>query len=184
MTDYLGTDHVPLPPDWPAEDPVTQHPPPTLYANLRCWSGPELLAEEFPPLRWIVPDLIPAGLSLLVGAPKVGKSWAALDVALAVAAGGKALGGIAVEAGGVLYLALEDGPRRVADRMRLLLGSDGPSARFHAFTTGPAVSTRRGPPGSGAPTVPTFASSSSTRWPECYHREAGAATATTRTRPR
>ncbi len=110
---------------------------PVMFAGHRCWTGPELLAHEFPPLRWIVPKLVPAGLSLLVGAPKVGKSWAALDVALAVAAGGMALGGIGVEAGGVLYLALEDGPRRVADRMRLLLGSHAASERFNAFTDWP-----------------------------------------------
>lgn len=110
---------------------------PMLFAGHRCWTGPELLAHEFPPLRWIVPGLVPAGLSLLVGAPKVGKSWAALDVALAVAAGGRALGGIGVEAGGVLYLALEDGPRRVADRMRMLLGTRAASKRFHAFTDWP-----------------------------------------------
>jgi len=139
VTDYLGTDHVPLPEDWGIGSPdvpgaATVE---TLYAALRGWTGPELLAERFPPLRWIVPGLVPAGLTLLVGAPKIGKSWAALDIALAVAAGGRALGGIAVEPGGVLYLALEDGPRRVADRMRLLLGTEPASERFHCFTDWP-----------------------------------------------
>ena len=97
-----------------------------------AWSGPDLLATDFPPLRWAVPHLIPEGLSLLVGAPKVGKSWAALDVALAVAAGGRALGALPVESGRVLYLALEDGPRRLADRLRLLLGDGEPAP--HSFT--------------------------------------------------
>lgn len=110
---------------------------PVLYAARKGWTGPELLAYDFPPLRWIVPDLVPAGLTLLVGAPKVGKSWAALDVALAVAAGDKALGALDVDPGEVLFLALEDGPRRVADRMRLLLGSASASGRFHAFTDWP-----------------------------------------------
>ena len=108
-----------------------------MYGRYRCWTGPELAETEFPPLEWIVPDLVPAGLSLLVGAPKVGKSWAALDIALAVASGGLALGGVQVTAGDVLFLALEDGPRRLADRQDLLLGSGAPSAHFYAFTDWP-----------------------------------------------
>ena len=87
-----------------------------LWRRLESWSAPQLLAADFPPLRWAVPNLLPEGCALLVGAPKVGKSWAALDIALAVAGGGLALGALRVETGPVLYLALEDGPRRLADR--------------------------------------------------------------------
>ena len=108
-----------------------------LYARLQCWTGPALLEHDFPPLIWVVPGLIPAGLSLLVGAPKVGKSWAALDIALAVASGGQALGGIPVDPGDVLLLALEDGPRRIAERMRLLLGNNDASPRLHAYVDWP-----------------------------------------------
>lgn len=32
-----------------------------------------LLATPIPPVRWIIPDLLPAGLSLLAGASKTGK---------------------------------------------------------------------------------------------------------------
>lgn len=108
-----------------------------LYRGYRCWTGIELADTDFPPLRWIVPGLIPAGLSLLVGAPKIGKSWCGLDIALAVASGGVALGGISVDQGRVLFLALEDGPSRLADRQSLLLGSEPASASFHAFTEWP-----------------------------------------------
>ncbi len=107
------------------------------YRDFKCWTGTELASTDFPPLRWIVPNLVPAGLSLLVGAPKVGKSWAALDVALAVAAGGKALGAVSVEQGDVLFLALEDGPARVADRQDLLLGGQPASDAFHVYTEWP-----------------------------------------------
>jgi hypothetical protein len=123
---------LPDPPEPPPDEVVRP-----LYEQYRCWTGPELSETDFPPLQWIVPDLVPAGLSLLVGAPKVGKSWAGLDIALAVASGGMALGGIAVEGGAVLFLALEDGPRRLADRQELLLGSQRPSERFHAYTDWP-----------------------------------------------
>ncbi len=59
---------------------------------------------------------------MLAGAPKVGKSWFVLDLLLAVAAGGMALGSLPVgEPCSVLYLALEDGDRRMQDRCRRLL---------------------------------------------------------------
>lgn len=39
-----------------------------------------LLAEEFPPIRWIVPDILPEGVTILAGKPKLGKSWLAMDL--------------------------------------------------------------------------------------------------------
>jgi hypothetical protein len=66
--------------------------------------------------------LLPEGLTFLVGSPKIGKSWLALDTALAVALGGKALGSIDVDQGAVLYFALEDNKRRMQKRIRALLG--------------------------------------------------------------
>lgn len=64
---------------------------------------------------------------MLAGAPKVGKSWLALDLCVAVAAGGKALGSVDVEPGPVLYLALEDTPRRLQRRLRQVLAGSPPS---------------------------------------------------------
>lgn len=88
------------------------------------WTAAGLLAEEFPEPRWAVPDLVAEGLNVLVGAPKLGKSWLCLGLAVAVASGGRALGRIAVEQGAVLYCALEDTPRRLQNRLRLVLGND------------------------------------------------------------
>jgi hypothetical protein len=87
------------------------------------WTAAELLAEQFPELRWSVPRIIPEGLTLFVGAPKVGKSWAQLGIGVAVATGGMALGKIQVEEGDVLYLALEDHPRRLQERLRKVLAN-------------------------------------------------------------
>ena len=39
------------------------------------------------PTRWAVPGILPEGVCILAGKPKVGKSWLALDLALAVGAG-------------------------------------------------------------------------------------------------
>jgi hypothetical protein len=64
---------------------------------------------------------------LLVGRTKIGKSCLLLQIALAVGAGGRALG-IPVEQGEVLYLALEDTPRRLKTRIKdQLCGEPAPS---------------------------------------------------------
>jgi hypothetical protein len=77
----------------------------------------ELAKLEFAPRKWAVPDLITEGLTILAGRPKTGKSWLALNLGVAVAGGGVALGKYQVEKGEVLFLALEDGPRRLKERL-------------------------------------------------------------------
>lgn len=89
----------------------------------RIIRGDELDAKTFPALAWTVPGVIPEGFGLMVGAPKLGKSWLALGVGLALTSGGVALGAVDVGAARpVLYLALEDGERRLQGRCRTLLG--------------------------------------------------------------
>ena len=83
-----------------------------------------LLDEEFPPINWIVPDILPEGVTLLAGKPKLGKSWLALDLCLGVAHGGAVLGTKQVEGGACLYLALEDSPRRLQRRLKKMLGGE------------------------------------------------------------
>ncbi|TVL91938.1 AAA family ATPase [Streptomyces sp. SAJ15] len=97
--------------------------------------GAWLDGQHFPPLRYAVDGLLPEGAALLIGPPKAGKSWLVLDVLLAVASGGRALGALAVGAPRrVLYLAMEDGDRRMQDRCRTLLGDDPIPERFHYVT--------------------------------------------------
>lgn len=81
------------------------------------WTARELLQKRFPEMKWAIQGILPAGLSCLHGRPKVGKSWLALQIAIGVACGGKVLGQ-QVERGKVLYLALEDGPRRLQGRLQ------------------------------------------------------------------
>ena len=87
----------------------------------RIFSAAELQTMTFPPLKFILPDLVPEGATLLVSRPKLGKSWLVLDVAIATAAGRFTLGTLKPAAGDVLYLALEDGRRRLQRRITKVL---------------------------------------------------------------
>lgn len=91
---------------------------------LKAFTASALEEMIFPEPKWAVPGLLPEGLTILAGRPKRGKSWMGLGLALAVASGGKALGKIDVEKGDALYLALEDNPRRLQNRLAILKDPD------------------------------------------------------------
>jgi len=93
----------------------------------------KLQKKNFPPLREVVPGFVPEGLSILAGKPKIGKSWMALDMCLAVATGDLVLGK-RPEPGDVLYLALEDTDRRLKRRMEKLLDGKPGSPRLMLAT--------------------------------------------------
>jgi hypothetical protein len=93
------------------------------------WTVDELYDARFPEPKWIVPGLLPTGLASLAGRPKVGKSWLALQLAAAVAEGGRFLER-QVERGEVLFIALEDPPRRLRERLRSLRVEPGAPIRF------------------------------------------------------
>jgi len=101
-------------------------------------SAADLMAMTFPPIKWVVPGYIPEGLTLLCGAPKIGKSWMALGLALAVASGDKAFGEIECQPGPVLYLALEDNRRRLQSRLQHMGVTAAPRA-LSLTTTWPTV---------------------------------------------
>jgi len=86
------------------------------------FTAAELQNEKFEPQREIVPGVICEGINLLAGKPKIGKSWAALEIAIACATGSTCLGDIVPARGKVLYAACEDNKRRLQSRMRKLLG--------------------------------------------------------------
>lgn len=97
-------------------------------------SAKNLLAQDFPETKWIVPNILSEGATVFAGAPKQGKSWMALNFAIAVASGTSALGKIPVEKGAVLYLALEDGAKRLQKRLKdLLNGREIPELLSVAF---------------------------------------------------
>lgn len=92
-------------------------------------SAAELRHKHFDPTVWIIPDVVPQGAILFGGRPKLGKSWAALQWAIAVAEGGATFGK-QCEAGDVLYAALEDTLRRLKNRMWKMRGDEAWSPRL------------------------------------------------------
>lgn len=88
----------------------------TLGAVEKCGHD-ELLDMDLPPPSWLVSELVADdGLTWLGGKKKLGKSWLLLQIAVAVATGGTVLGRQATR-GSVAYLCLEDGRRRLKDRL-------------------------------------------------------------------
>lgn len=77
---------------------------------------------------WIIEDFLSVGLQLLVGAPKVGKSWLVLSLLLAVSTGAP-FWGFATTRCDVLYLCLEDTLQRLQDRLFKL--TNEASTGFH-----------------------------------------------------
>ncbi|MBV8973165.1 MAG: AAA family ATPase [Sphingomonadaceae bacterium] len=108
-----------------------------------AWGGvtaADLASRAFDAVTWIVPGVLPEGFALLGGAPKSGKSFAALDVSIAVAGGGMAWGVVACDPRDVLYLALEDSDRRLHGRLHQILPAGQPvPARLHIEFTVPRV---------------------------------------------
>ncbi|MFF7170455.1 AAA family ATPase [Streptomyces pseudovenezuelae] len=103
-----------------------------------AWTADQLMAAHFPEPKWAVPGILAEGVSVLAGPPKVGKSWLSLGLGLSVAAGGNAFDSVPVQGGPVLYLALEDTPRRLQTRMAKLLGGQPAPAGLTLVTECPS----------------------------------------------
>lgn len=101
----------------------------------RIWRASELMAMRFEPVRWAIPGLVPTGLSILAGRPKLGKSWLGLGWGIDVSAGIGALGGkMPKSQGEVLYMALEDGAQRMQERLAMMLGDKRPPDDLNIVT--------------------------------------------------
>lgn len=77
----------------------------------------ELCEMDIPDMSFAVNGLIPEGVTLLSGDAKIGKTNAALDIAIQVATGyDKVFGEYSTNKGDVLYLDLENGQKRIQKR--------------------------------------------------------------------
>lgn len=80
------------------------------------------------------------GVTVLAGRPKMGKSYLALNLGLAVASSGKFLSDFEIsQSGAVLYLALEDDESRMWSRIQSLLGGDEEPANFFLDFSAPTM---------------------------------------------
>ena len=85
----------------------------------RCTMSENIWDQHISEPNWIIPGMITEGLTILAGKPKIGKSWLAMQIAIAKTSGGQIFGK-KIEQGGVLYLALEDTERRIQHRLKHL----------------------------------------------------------------
>lgn len=79
-------------------------------------SANELILSDIEPPNWIIPNILPQGLAILCASSKVGKSWMALQMCMAVSEGENFLNYPTIK-NGCLYLALEDSYYRLKDRL-------------------------------------------------------------------
>lgn len=91
----------------------------------------ELLDKEFTDPAWIVDKLLPEGMLLLAGKPKIGKSWLALQIAASVSMGVDFLHHFPTTRSKVLFLALEDTERRLRKRYDMIKGFGSENLIFY-----------------------------------------------------
>ena len=82
-----------------------------------------LLATPIPPVKWIIPGLLPAGLAIFAGPSKAGKSWLTLWLCLQISQG-KSVWGREIEPRTVLYFSLEDTLGRLQERLYQLVDAE------------------------------------------------------------
>ena len=96
--------------------------------------GETLLDMNLSPPKFCVKSLLPQGLSILGGAPKVGKSWMVMDLCVRVAKG-EPIWNLETAKGTALYLCLEDPYFRVQQRLGCIT-DDAPANLFFANAAG------------------------------------------------
>ena len=103
-------------------------------SQLQTIDADTLLSTPLPAARFVVDRLLPEGLHILAGAPKIGKSWLALWLCLCVAKG-EPVWDFAVTKGTVLYLCLEDSLTRIQNRL-FQITEDAPDTLHFATLAG------------------------------------------------
>ena len=93
-----------------------------------------LLSTPLPVTKFIVEGLLPEGLHILAGSPKIGKSWLALWICLQVSKG-EPVWNLSTTHGTVLYLCLEDSYARIQNRL-FQFTDDAPNTLYFANLSG------------------------------------------------
>jgi len=95
----------------------------------------DLLDKVFAEICWVVVGLLPEGLAILAGPPKIGKSWLADAICIAASMGGYVFGRFKAVQCETLLLSLEDNPRRLQGRILKLLAGEKLNHNFSVTTT-------------------------------------------------
>ena len=94
--------------------------------------GDTLLDLDLPATKFVIKDLLPQGLAIIGGSPKVGKSWLMLDWCVRIAKGEK-IWNFPVTQGTTLYVSLEDTASRLQERL-LSVTDEAPNVFFTTFS--------------------------------------------------
>lgn len=97
--------------------------------KLETMDAETLMTTPMQPLKFIVQGLIPQGLHVLAGSPKIGKSWLSLWLCLQVAKGEK-VWEFETTKSEVLYLCLEDSFARIQSRLFEITDEAPPTLHF------------------------------------------------------
>ena len=97
--------------------------------KLETITAEDLQNRTYEQTHFLVDELIPEGLHILAGAPKIGKSWLALWLCICVAQG-QPLWNFATTQGEALYLSLEDSFQRIQTRLFDLTEEAPPTLHF------------------------------------------------------
>ena len=84
--------------------------------KLTVIDGETLMDMRINPISFCIDSLLPQGVSLLCGAPKIGKSWLVLDWCVRIAKG-EEVWNFKTTKGTTLYLCLEDNLSRIQQRL-------------------------------------------------------------------
>lgn len=102
--------------------------------KLAVIDGETLMDLRLLPTRFCVQTLLPQGVTILGGAPKIGKSWLVLDLCVRIAKG-EEMWNLPTSKGTTLYLCLEDTLRRVQERL-CCITDEVPANAFFATAAG------------------------------------------------
>ena len=101
--------------------------------KLETINAEDLQNRTYEPTPFLVDELIPEGLHILAGAPKIGKSFLVLQMAYQVSMGAPFLG-FSSRQGTVLYLALEDTYERLQKRLAQMTEQDSEHLILSVFS--------------------------------------------------
>lgn len=102
--------------------------------KLNTIDGETLINTAMKPMNFVIDNILPEGLHILAGSPKIGKSWLAIWLCIQVSKG-EPVWNLKTKKCSVLYLCLEDSYRRIQSRI-FEITDDVPNTLHFATTSG------------------------------------------------